>query len=323
MAAMEQISVVAFPWGRTPPKVDELVRLAEEAETLGFYSVNVPMINAPLKGDHLFSALGNDHILDALVVMTALLGSTRTIRVCSDALPLPILPPYYWARSLATLDVMSGGRLVVGMCPGYGEEQFTSHGVGFRNRGRRSEEAAEIITRLWTEDRVTFSGDFYRLEDASCEPKPTQKPRPPIWWAGGVRSIPRAVRYADCFVTFRPTFEALRTQFVPLLAEENVKQEAHTELACWVYCYVTPDRTLSAEEIDARFAGGYFAEDPELPRDVAVAGSPEQCAARIREYRNAGVSRLVLDLQNHGIDPVASSLEQMAIFREEVAPLLG
>jgi len=181
----------------------------------------------------------------------------------------------------------------------------------------------EIITRLWTEDRVTFAGEFYRLESATCEPKPVQRPHPPIWWAGKVRSIPRAARYAEYFVTFRPRFEEIRDHFVPLLAQENEKRRTRTKLACWVYCYVTPGRTLSGDEIDARFAGYYFADAPDLPRAVAVAGSPEQCAAKISEYRAAGVSRLVLDFQNHGIDSVEATLEQMAIFREEVVPVLG
>jgi len=82
----------------------------------------------------------------------------------------------------------------------------------------------EIITRLWTEDRVTFAGEFYRLESATCEPKPVQRPHPPIWWAGKVRSIPRAARYAEYFVTFRPRFEEIRDHFVPLLAQENEKR---------------------------------------------------------------------------------------------------
>jgi alkanesulfonate monooxygenase SsuD/methylene tetrahydromethanopterin reductase-like flavin-dependent oxidoreductase (luciferase family) len=170
---------------------------------------------------------------------------------------------------------------------------------------------------------VTFEGEFYRLEDVTSEPKPLQKPYPPVWWAGGVRSIPRAARYAQCFVTFRPSFDAVRTQFVPLLAAENERQATDTQFGCWIYCHVTPGRTMSGDEIDAHFAGYYFADDPEMPREVAVAGSPEQCAAKIREYLDAGVSRLILDFQNHGIDPVASSLEQMTIFREEVVPLLA
>ena len=158
---------------------------------------------------------------------------------------------------------------------------------------------------------------------ASRTDRGRSRPHPPIWWAGKVRSIPRAARYAEYFVTFRPRFEEIRDHFVPLLAQENEKRRTRTKLACWVYCYVTPGRTLSGDEIDARFAGYYFADAPDLPRAVAVAGSPEQCAAKISEYRAAGVSRLVLDFQNHGIDSVEATLEQMAIFREEVVPVLG
>src|SRR5205814_10448380 len=140
-----------------------------------------------------------------------------------------------------------------------------------KNRGRRSEEAVEVITRLWTQERVTFEGEFYRLEDAACEPKPAQRPHPPIWWAGGVRSIARAARYAEYFVNFRPSFETIGTELVPLLAEENERQGSQTKLACWAYCQVTPGRMLSGDEIDAHFAGYYFADEPNLPREVAVA----------------------------------------------------
>jgi len=110
---------------------------------------------------------------------------------------------------------------------------------------------------------------------------------------------------------------------VPLLAAENERQGTDAQFGCWIYCHVTPGRTMSSDEIDAHFAGYYFADDPEMPREVAAAGSPEQCAARIREYQEAGVSRLILDFANHGIDTPEASIEQMTIFQEEVVPLLS
>ena len=109
---------------------------------------------------------------------------------------------------------------------------------------------------------------------------------------------------------------------MPLLAAENERQGTETQFGCWIYCHITPGRTLSGDEVDAHFAGYYFADDPHMPREVAVAGSAEQCAAKVREYFDAGVDRLILDFANHGIDPVASSLEQMSIFREVVVPRL-
>jgi alkanesulfonate monooxygenase SsuD/methylene tetrahydromethanopterin reductase-like flavin-dependent oxidoreductase (luciferase family) len=320
MAVMDQLSVVAFPWGKHRPTVDELVEAAQEAERLGFYSVNVPMINHGLREDVLFASFGHDHIVDALIVMAAMLRGTSRIRVASDALP-PILPPYYFAKNLATLDDMSGGRVVAGFCPGIGEEQFGNHGVPFAKRGSRCAELVEIVSRLWTEDRVSHEGEYYRLQDATLEPKPAQKPRPPIWWAGREISIPRAVRLGDTFVYFRPSPEQIRTSLAPLLAAENEKQGKNASLACWVYVWVTPDRTLSPEEIDERFGGYYFATPP-APREAAAAGSPEQCAAKLREYFDAGASRIVLDFANHGVDSVPESVEQMKLFCEHVAPLL-
>jgi alkanesulfonate monooxygenase SsuD/methylene tetrahydromethanopterin reductase-like flavin-dependent oxidoreductase (luciferase family) len=119
-----------------------------------------------------------------------------------------------------------------------------------------------------------------------------------------------------------PTFDELRNQHVPLLQQETEKRGTKTKLAVWVYAFVTPGRTLSANEINERFAGYYFTDNPNLPREVAVAGSPEQCAAKIREYQAAGVPRLVIDFQNHGVEPVAAMVEQMTLFAELVAPLL-
>src|SRR5437588_12265963 len=121
------------------------------------------MMNTARIDDELFSSFGHAHIVDALVAMTVMLRETNTIRVASDALPLPLLPPYYWAKSLATMDVMSGGRLIAGLCPGFGPDQFAAHAAPWAKRGSRAEEAVEIITRLWTEERVTHEGAFYRL----------------------------------------------------------------------------------------------------------------------------------------------------------------
>jgi alkanesulfonate monooxygenase SsuD/methylene tetrahydromethanopterin reductase-like flavin-dependent oxidoreductase (luciferase family) len=323
MAIMDQLSVVTFPWGKKRPTVEEAVQAARQAEKLGFYSINVPMVNAALRNDELFSTFAHAHILDAQVLITAMLQSTSRIRVGGDALPLPLLPPYSWAKYLATLDVMSGGRVIAGLCAGYGKEAFHAHGVSLRNRGRRSEEELEIITRLWTEDAITFDGEFYHLEDVTFEPKPIQKPHPPIWWAGEAKSVARAARYADYLDLFMPALDELRDQYGPGLRKETEKYGTKTEIAVWVYSFVTPGQTLSAEEINEKFAGYYFTDRPNLPQEVTVAGSPEQCAAKIREYQAAGVSRLVIDFQNHGVEPVTTMIEQMTLFADKVAPLLS
>ncbi len=322
MSTMDQFSVVAFPWGKDIITVDRLVDVAKHAEALEFHSVNVPFVNVSLPDDHLFATFDHNHILEPLVVMTAMIQATKTIRICSDAFPLPLLPPYHWAKSIAVMDQMSGGRIIAGICPGYGKAQFEAYGASLKNRGRVCEEQIEIIIRLWTEDTVTHEGEHYRLTEMTCEPKPLQKPHPPIWWAGGKPSIPRAARYAECFDPFVPTFDELRDFYAPQLAAECQKWGSKTRLGAWIYCYVTPDRELTGEEVNAHFAGTYFSDRPELPQEVAMAGSPAQCAAKIREYEAAGLSQFILDFQQHGVASPADSMAQMTLFREQVVPLL-
>ena len=304
MAILDQFSVETFAWGKHQPTVEDTVQAARLAEELGYYSINVPM------------GYLEDYNLDTLVALTAMLQATSSIRVCPDSLPLPILPPYYWAKYLATLDVMSGGRVIAGVCAGTAGKPFSSHGVSPRNRGRQLEEQLEIITRLWTEERVTHEGAFYRLDDVSSEPKPVQDPYPPIWLAGGVRSISRAARFAEYLDIFGPTFDQLKDEYVPLLRKEKERYETDTKLAVWVNVNVTPDRNLSDHEI-----ADYIRGTGNEPQQV-VAGSPEQCAAKLREYQEIGVSRFILDFQRLGEDPQATALEQMPLFAERVAPLV-
>ena len=90
MATLDQFSVETFVWGKHKPTVQEVVQITQRAEELGYYAVNVPMTN-----------YRDDYHLDTLVTLTAMLQATGTIRVCPDALPLPILPPYYWAKYIA------------------------------------------------------------------------------------------------------------------------------------------------------------------------------------------------------------------------------
>lgn len=322
MPDMTPFSIVAFPWGKDIITVDRLVDVARHAESLGFYSVNVPFVNVSLSGDELFSSFDHNHILEPLVVMTAMLRATDTIRVCSDAFPLPLLPPYHWAKSIAVLDHMSGGRFVAGLCPGYGKEQFDAYGASLKNRGRVCDEQLEVITRLWTEESVTHEGKHYSFERLTCEPKPLQKPHPPIWWAGGEKSIRRAARYAECFDPFTPTFRELREIYAPGLAVECAKLGTNTQLGAWIYCHVSPGGEMTGEEINSHFAGTYFTDQPDLPQEIAIAGSPGQCAAKIREYQDAGLSRFILDFQQHGVDSPASSMDQMTLFKETVLPLL-
>ncbi len=321
MSILDRISIVSFPWGREPPTLDELVEVARHTEKLGFHSFNLPMVNHP-SPEGPFSTWDNLETLDPLTVLPVLVRETERIRIIVDGIPLATNPPFTWAKYFASLDHISGGRIAVGMCLGYDPATFDVVGAEKRYRGRMSDEQVEVITRLWTEDHVTHEGCFYKLEDVSLSPKPLQKPYPPIWWAGEAASIPRAARYAEVIDPPWPSIEAVRNEYVPGLARECAKWGTKTKLAGWFYARVTPDREMSDDEI-REWSGGVLGHWEGLdPVERTFAGSPEQVAAGIKAYMDAGMEHFVLDFQLHGYQSAAVTMEQMDVFVEKVVPLL-
>ena len=214
--AISDISVMLFPWGAKNPDVSKIVAAAVLAEELGFHSVSLPM-HMTMPPGWLFTTFENQDVLDVMVVLPAIAQATSRIRLGTDSALLPLLPPYQWAKYFSTLDVMSGGRVIVGAAMGWRQEDFTSVGVNQRKRGRMFDEQLEIITRLWTEERVTFEGEHYQLTDMSMAPKPVQDPYPTIWIGGGEKSIERTARYGQYIVPFRPSEDAARDLWVPKL----------------------------------------------------------------------------------------------------------
>ena len=322
MTILDRCSIVTFPWGKTPPGLDDIIAVARRAEELGFHSVNIPLVNLikPLP-DGPFDKFGNNYTLDALALLPAMVAATTTIRVAVDAIPIFLLPPFGWAKYFASLDVISGGRIIVGMCLGFGEDNFASVGLRQKDRGRIADEQLEVITRLWTEDDVTHDGPQYRLSGVTIDPKPIQQPYPPIWWGGRQKSIPRAARYCAFVNTLWPTRQEVREEYLPQLAHECAKWGTNTKLASWFYCRLTPGRDMSADEINERFGGLMEMEVSVIPSEVTLAGSPAQFAAAMTSYMDAGLDHFVLDFQRHGIDDCATTIEQMEAFAETVAPL--
>ncbi|HVM97438.1 MAG TPA: LLM class F420-dependent oxidoreductase [Candidatus Acidoferrales bacterium] len=174
----------------------ELCELAQAAEQLGFDSLWLY--------DHFyhFPVYSNVNVLEAWTLMSVLAGATRHIRLGTMVLCHGYRPPALLAKMAATLDVLSGGRLEFGYGAGWHAEEFEGYGYDFppvATRIRQMEEGLTLIKRMWIDDCANFDGRFYRLRDAVCDPKPLQKPHPPITiGGGGEKSLLRAVaRHAD------------------------------------------------------------------------------------------------------------------------------
>ena len=142
------------------------------------------------------SAVSIDHLLqtppayactwlEPIALLSALAGVTRTIKLGTMVLVLPLRNPAYFAKEWATLDLLSGGRTILGVGVGWHEEEFHLMGVPHKERGRRMDEMLEAVTALWAGDDVTYRGKYYRFEHLTIDPKPVQKPHPPIWIGGG------------------------------------------------------------------------------------------------------------------------------------------
>jgi len=322
MDAMKQFSLMMFPWGVEPPKVEELIAAAQHAEELGFYSVSIPQ-HLTLPTGWIFQEFPNQDVIDPLVLLPAIAATTKSIRVGPNSVLLPLLPPYAWAKYLASLDVITGGRVIAGVAMGWWEEEFRVVEVDRRLRGKLFDEQLEMITRLWVEDRVTFKGRFYQLDDAPLEPKPVQKPYPPIWMGGGVHSIERAARYAEYIVPFWPTSEEARNVYIPRLREAGERWGTQPKLMSFNFIGVAKDEENLRRDILPQLKKCVTFENPDAePEDVAICGMPEQCAQRIKAVQEAGSAHFLIDFNCHGLESVQYMVEQMDLFKERVVPLL-
>jgi probable F420-dependent oxidoreductase len=141
-----------------------------------------------------------ERVFDPIVTLAYVAAATTRIRLGTSVLIMPYYAPVVLAKQLATLDVLSGGRLNVGLGIGWSEDEYDAVGVPFKARGRRANEFLSCLNTIWTQDVVEFHGEFYRLPRCRVEPKPVQKPRPPITIGGyGSAVVKRAVELGDGF----------------------------------------------------------------------------------------------------------------------------
>ena len=180
-------------WGLDDP--GPIIELGVEAEQAGLDSVwvNHHVVNVGYIADR----LGDRPYYDALTVLDWVGARTERIRLGTSVLVLPYLHPMVLAKALATIDRLSGGRLVAGLGVGSLPEENAILGVGYDERGRRSDEFIEVMRALWTEDEATFAGQHYRLDGVVAAPKPLQSPLE-VWIGGsGGPARRRAARYGQ------------------------------------------------------------------------------------------------------------------------------
>ena len=155
----------------------------------------------------------NFPIIESLSILTAVAARTTKIKLGTGILVVPMRNPVILAKQLATIDLISNGRLLVGAAVGWYKREFMAMGVDFHQRGKIMEQSLDVLTRLWTEDRLTVDFPPYLIKDAVMFPKPVQKPRPPILIGGYVEAVlRRAATKGDGWLTYYYTAESFAVE---------------------------------------------------------------------------------------------------------------
>ncbi|HTK90193.1 MAG TPA: LLM class flavin-dependent oxidoreductase [Verrucomicrobiae bacterium] len=293
-----------FPSGPIDP--ERIRRYLARAEALGFTGAWV-----------VEQVVGTIPSLEPIELLTFAAAVTQRLRVGAAVLLTALRTPLHTAKSLATLDQLSGGRLDVGVGLGGQPAVYPAFGLSAERRAARFAEGVILMKRLWTEPRVTFDGEFYRLKDLPMEPKPRQRPHPPIWFGGHhPDALRRAVALGDAFMGAGSASTATFAAEVGLLrrALEAAKRDPVTfPVAKRVYIAVDDDRARAGRRLTEWFGGFYHR--PQLAEEVSVWGSAEQCAEGLRAVVAAGAGMLMLN-------PVFDDEEQLERFAAELAPRL-
>jgi alkanesulfonate monooxygenase SsuD/methylene tetrahydromethanopterin reductase-like flavin-dependent oxidoreductase (luciferase family) len=279
-------------------------------------------------------------MLQLVPMLARFAAEAPRVRLNAGVLLLPLLSPLHVAEEFATLDVITGGKIILGVGLGYRDVEFKAFGVPRAQRARRFEANLVAIKRLWTEDKVQMKTAYFELDDASCLPKPLQRPHPPIWvGANADPAVERAARLGDCWYigpaveisTLERQMElyrrALDAAGKPFPAELPLRRE--------VFVAKTREEAirLCAPYLGAKYAA-YHAWRQELPGDDGglgqeftsligdrfLIGSPDEVAEQILAIRRRlGVNHLVMSTEWAGM-PESLAVETIEMIAQELFP---
>jgi probable F420-dependent oxidoreductase len=258
-----------------------LADLAAAYERFGFHAAYVTDHPAP---DDRWLAGGGHHALEPTVALAVAAAATRRLLLHTNIYVLAYRNPFLAAKALASLDVLSDGRLVIGVAAGYLRPEFDALGVDFDDRGRLLDEALELLPRVWADHAVAVEGDRYRARGVTALPHPVQRPHPPIWVGGNsLAAMRRAVRFGQGWSPFPATGgmeRAVRTAELGDLGALAARLDQMGELCA------AAGRTEPMTTCFVPFSLPGYLEDP-------VAGLPA-LAAEVAELADLGVDWVAL-----------------------------
>lgn len=269
----------------------------------------------------------NDHLvfsrpwLDGPTALAAVLGHTAGMRLATT-LSIPVVRgPVQTAKTLAAIDVLSEGRLVVGVGPGSSPKDYGAVGIRFEERWKRLDEAVKTLRALFSRNSEPFRGSFYDTEGIELEPYPAQQPRPPIWigsW-GSKAGLRRTARLGDGWLAsgynttpaaFASAWDLLRQT----LGDMGKDPDEFPNAIATMFFYVTESRAKAEGMIRDVLSPALNRSPDELSARLPI-GPAEECAEKLARYEDAGAQRVFMW-------PIDDDIEQLDIFWDRVVPLL-
>ena len=302
------------------PDAPGIRRFVQRAEELGFESV--------LAGDHLllptggtnqypytadgsFSRPADEPFLETMTLLGYMAACTDTIKLGSTVIILPYRNPLVQAKMFASLDVLTGGRMICGVGVGWLEQEFDTLGVPYAERGPMSDEFLEIFRVLWTQANPEFHGKYYDIEGIQFYPKPVQQPYIPIWVGGHSRpALRRVARYGDCWHTTRqtPDFVAQNLPYLRAQTERAGRDPAAISISL--------KRSLHFTDLDAT-------QEASVLTGGAVIATTQEVIDDVHYCRELGIDQLTYDFRVEGLEAGIRVMEHLAAEVLPVARRLG
>ncbi len=302
---------------------EHIATLAQHGEKLGYRILAIPDhivvpkgIDSPYPyspdGKLTFPTLLAGECLEPLALMAYLAGVTTEMRLLTSVMVVPYRQPVLTAKLLSTIDLLSGGRAVVGVGAGWMAEEFPPvDAPPFEARGRATDEYLRIYKELWTADAPKYEGEFTSFDNILFHPKPVQKPHPPIWVGGESKPAKRrTVRYGDAWfpIGCNPRFPmdtigrfAAGLDDLRAMAEAEGRDPASIDIAFWAVWYGASEEPIITDTGER----------------MLLTGSADHIASDIRAMRDLGVRHLAIQVLRETLE---ETLDVITGFAEEVRP---
>jgi probable F420-dependent oxidoreductase len=304
------VHLPVIDFGNEGFSLDRLCAYVQTARELGFKAVS--------SNDHL---IHSRPWLDAPSALAAILSHSGNMAVGTSIALLVVRGPMQLAKTMAAIDILSNGRLIVGVGPGSSARDYEIVGLDYEERWKRFDEAIRALRALWSGDGVSFTGRFYSTAGIDLEPKPLQRPTPPIWigsW-GSDAGLRRVARLGDGWLA--SAYNTLPDQFAAALAKlkDQLKirgkdPASFPNALVTMFMYVTENKS-AAERVLSQTLVTFLHRPVEQLRERLLVGAPEACAEKLAAYRAAGVQRVF-------VWPIEDEVDQLSVFQKKVAPLV-